>query len=116
MPGIGRRDPEREGPPGAEPEEVLRAKYFDYCSAQLAEVFLRLSPDEIFLLAQEAAGSGEGAPTFGELVQRVTAELERRLALPPFHVWADDYRRHPERYDEYLLGLWEDGVEVPAEG
>ena len=38
-----------------EPEEVLRAKYLDYCSAQVADILLLLSPDEMFVLAQDAA-------------------------------------------------------------
>ena len=40
---------------GTEPEEVLRAKYLDYCSAQVAEILLLLSPDEMYVLAQDAA-------------------------------------------------------------
>jgi len=34
-------------------ERVLRAKYFDWCSARVAERFLRLSPDQIYELAQQ---------------------------------------------------------------
>ena len=50
---------------GAEPEEVLRAKYLDFCSAQVADILLLLSPDEMFVLAQDAsreAGGSESAP------------------------------------------------------
>lgn len=45
----------------AEPadEKILRAKYLDWCSAQVADRFLRLTPDEIYQLAHRApAGSG----------------------------------------------------------
>ncbi len=38
-----------------EPEKVLRAKYLDYCSAQVADILLLLSPDEMYVLAQDAA-------------------------------------------------------------
>jgi hypothetical protein len=38
-------------------ERELRAKYFDWCSARLADRFLALSPDEIFEVA-ERAGHG----------------------------------------------------------
>lgn len=32
---------------------ILRGKYLDWCSARVAERFLRLTPDEIYQLAQE---------------------------------------------------------------
>lgn len=38
-------------------ERVLRAKYHDWCSARVAERFLRLSPDQIYELAEKANGS-----------------------------------------------------------
>lgn len=101
---------------GGEPDgAVLRAKYHDYCSAQVAEIFLQLSPDEIYVLAQQAAreSAAGGELSFGRMVELLTQQVMGRLALPPFEVWAEDYRRHPERYEEYLLGLWEE--EVPAE-
>jgi len=103
---------------GLAEEEVYRAKYHDYCSAQVAEIFLQLPPDEIFVLAQEAASESrlEGELSFpriaGLLMERVTS----RLKLPPYEVWVADYRLHPERYDEYLLGLWEEVVEVREAG
>jgi hypothetical protein len=25
-------------------------------------------------------------------------------------VWLDDYLEHPEKYDEYFMGLWESDV------
>lgn len=91
--------------------EILRAKYVEYCSAQLADLLLYLSPDEIYLLAQRA-GSREAPiepPTqsYVGMVERATRWLASRVTLPPFEVWLDDYRRHPERYEAYLMGLWE---------
>lgn len=38
---------------------VLRAKYLDWCSARIADQFLKLTPDEIFQLAQQVAGKSE---------------------------------------------------------
>jgi hypothetical protein len=35
-------------------ERILRAKYLDWCSAQVADSFLALSPDEIYQLAEQA--------------------------------------------------------------
>ena len=58
----------------SETDLVLRAKYVEYCSAQVAEHLLLLSPDEIYLLAEEAhrLQGGKGEPTY-----------ERMVHLPP---------------------------------
>ena len=101
-----------------EPHEVLRAKYVDYCSAQVADLLLYLSPDEIYLLAQRAyreEGSDEEL-TYVQMVRIATDWLSRKISLPPFDLWLDDYRAHPERYEEYFLGLWESEAEVPVDG
>ena len=92
-------------------DEILRAKYLEYCSAQLADLLLFLSPDEIYLLAEKAAReSGAHDPlerTYSTLVQRATRLLASRVNLPPFEVWRDDYRQHRDRYEAYFMGLWE---------
>jgi len=96
-----------------EPEDVLRAKYLDYCSAQVADLLLLLSPDEIYRLAEEAhrRRGGTGTLTYQDMVRLATERISSRLVLPPFEVWADDYRRAPQRYEAYLLGLWEREVD-----
>jgi len=103
----GAVDTGQAGP--GEPHEVLRAKYLDYCSAQLADLLLYLSPDEIYLLAQRAhrERGSEGELTYVEMVRLATDWLSGKIALPPFDVWLADYRAHPDRYEEYFLGLWE---------
>ena len=106
IPQGGPKPPER---PGSEPREVLRAKYLDYCSAQVADILLLLSPDEMFILAQDAAreaGFG-GDLRYQQIVDLATERVSRKLALPPFEVWLQDYRADPERYEEYFMGLWE---------
>ena len=92
-----------------EPLEVLRAKYLDYCSAQVADLLLYLSPDEIYLLAQRAhrEQGGAGDISYIEMVHIATDWLSERVALPPFEVWAEDYRLHPDQYEDYFMGLWE---------
>lgn len=98
-----------------EPSEVLRAKYLDYCSAQVADLLLYLSPDEIYLLAQRAhrERGGQGDLSYVEMVQIATDWLSRKVKLPPFEIWREDYLRHPARYEEYFMGLWESEAEIP---
>ena len=99
-----------------EPLEVLRAKYLDYCSAQVADLLLYLSPDEIYLLAQRAyrEEGGEGDLTYVEMVRIATNWLSRRVALPPFDIWLVDYRANPDSYEEYFMGLWETEAKIEA--
>ena len=103
--------------PGSESEEILRAKYHDYCSAQLADLLLYLSPDEIYLLAQKAAReSGRpDQPSYSGMVASATRWLSRRVNLPPFEVWLEDYRAHPQDYEEYFMGLWKSELKVPTD-
>jgi hypothetical protein len=35
----------------------------------------------------------------------VVQELEKRLPLPPFEVWVEDYLRRPDAYDAYAREL-----------
>ncbi len=100
----GRRESVEEGS-----EELLRAKYLDYCSAQLADLLLYLTPDEIFVLSEKISRDDVSTATtdYGRMVQVATKWLAERVALPPFEVWVRDYRKNPDRYDRYLMGLWE---------
>ncbi len=97
--------------------EVLRAKYLDYCSAQVADLLLFISPDEIYLLAQRAAQErgDPGEVSYVRMVQVATEWLSEKMALPPFEVWVQDYLAHPDRYEEYFLGLWESELPRPQE-
>lgn len=95
---------------GPAADSVLRSKYLDYCSARLSEVFLSLSDERIYRLVEEAAEEGRLDPAnlgFDEMVKLVTDKLKRSVPLPDFATWAEEYRENPERYDPYLLGLWE---------
>ena len=108
------------GVPGraeAKESEVLRAKYLDYCSAQVADLLLFLSPDEIYLLAQRAARErgDPGEVSYMRMVQVATEWLGGKIALPPFEIWVEDYLAHPDRYDEYFMGLWESDLVRPPE-
>ncbi len=96
-------------PSGTEPVAVLKAKYLDYCSAQVAEILLLLSPDEMFVLAQDAAREAgvAGDLSYDQIVDLATGRVSRKLALPSFEVWVDEYLADPDKYDEHLMGLWE---------
>jgi hypothetical protein len=96
-------------------ERTLRAKYLDWCSARVAERFLDLSPEEIYVLASPPdAEGGEPSPslppseteTYRTLVQRATEALLDEMSLPPFEDWCAAYRDSPGRYDAEMLGFW----------
>ncbi len=95
---------------------VLRAKYLDWCSARLADRFLRLTPDEIYEMAQRAEPEPASGPhsedgvgtevSYRSVVERVTEALASRIQLPTYEEWAAAYAEAPERFEEELLGLW----------
>jgi len=103
-----------EEPDRSEPvDPVLRAKYVDFCSAQLTEVFLSLSDERIYDLVEEAARAADlhpGSLGFKAMVRLVTQKLRDSVPLPDFQVWSQEYRANPERYDVYLMGLWEESL------
>ena len=98
-------------------ERVLRAKYLDYCSSQIAGHLVLLSPDEIYVLAQEAhrVAGWKSEPSYEQMVRLATEGVAQRLTLPTFEQWAEEYKRDPAQYDEQLLGLWESELDEPPE-
>ncbi len=101
-------------------DPVLKAKYIEFCSAQLTEVFLSLSDERIYDLVEEAARDEDlepGSLGFRAMVQLVTRRLRSSVPLPDFGTWRQDYEADPERYDRYLLGLWRElAASQPNEG
>ena len=91
---------------------VLRAKYLEYCSAQIAEHLLLLSPDEIYMLAEESdcMHIGDSELTYERMVSLATIVVSKNLSLPPFDIWVEDYVRDPDQYEDQFLGLWESEV------
>jgi hypothetical protein len=102
-----------EGPPDERPSEAeLRAKYLEYCSARLSEVFLSLSDEHTYQILEEAAREkGEDLASLG-----FQGKLRASVPLPDFAGWAEEYRRHPERFEPMLLGLWKQAVESGENG
>lgn len=105
-------------------ERVLRAKYLDWSSAQVADYFLALSPDDIFELAERASRGShepsgrslaasveeEGLSAYRMLVERVTEVLAAQMNLPTFDEWLELYRADPAAVDDQLLGFWRDQI------
>jgi hypothetical protein len=97
------------------PEEpvdpVLRAKYLDFCSARVAEALLSLSPDEMFLLAEDAAREASTPRPdplgYEDMVRLATERLSRRLDLPSYKAFREAYRKDPTSFDREMMGLWE---------
>jgi hypothetical protein len=110
-------------------DPTLRAKYWDWCSARLADRFLSLSSDEIYRLARGETETGsslggdvpmgedvgalarESPASFRQLVARVTESLTREMGLPTFEQWRAAYGEDPQRFDGELLGMWRKGQE-----
>ena len=84
---------------------MLRAKYYDWCSARVAERFVSLEVKQIYALAE-----GGSEMPFGEVVDRATEALAATMELPSFETWAAGYRSDPRRYEEDLAGFWKDQV------
>jgi len=89
-------------------DEGLKDKYLDYCSAQMAEHLLLLSPDEIYLLAREAhqAEGMTGEPSYEDLVKLAQGGISKRLALPTFEEWVGDYKENSGKFQDGFLALW----------
>jgi hypothetical protein len=98
-------------------DPVLQAKYLDYCSARISEVFLSLSDEQTYRIMEQAARDANlavGALSFQTMMQLVTRALRRDVPLPGLEEWAESYRQDPEQYEPYLLGLWESGDDDPG--
>jgi hypothetical protein len=121
-------------------DQILRAKYLDWCSARIAERFLKLTPEEIYQLAHRASQGGNSLPerrpsetsspdtpdaaaspaflqvptdeldSFQRIVEAVTQVLTTQLQLPSFEDWRASYKAAPDQYEEELLGLWREGL------
>ena len=94
----------------ADVDPVLRAKYLDYCSAQISEVFLSLTDEHTYQLMEEAALEADltvGALSFQAMMKLVTRKLRKSVPLPDIETWVTEYTEDPGRYDPFLLGLWE---------
>lgn len=115
------------------PDSELRLRYLDWCSARVAQRFLQLTPDEVWLRARQAdslphsdersvgadalpASSSvpDGSPEYLDLVRRTALVLARELRLPEFAEWREAYLRDPDAYQQELLGVPRDPAQNSA--
>ncbi|HSJ25499.1 MAG TPA: hypothetical protein VK929_12555 [Longimicrobiales bacterium] len=90
------------------PLEELRSLYDSYRLDQVAHLVALLDPDDFremvdILLSGRRVDFRE-SDRF-QLAMSVVQELERRLPLPPFEVWVEDYLANPAAYRRYAYEL-----------
>ncbi len=82
----------------------LESVYDSYRIDQVSHLIALLEPDAFSDLVDRLLGGRTidfRASDRLQLAMLVVQELERHLPLPPFDVWVEDYRAHPEAYQRY---------------
>jgi hypothetical protein len=107
---VARRSPARPtGPADVGPTLAqLRSLYESYRLDQVAHLIALMDPDEFREMVEiRLAGRRidfQARDRF-QLAMSVVQDIERRLPLPPFEVWVEDYLAHPDAYVRYAHGL-----------
>lgn len=98
--------------PGTPSEErtlaQLHSLYDSYRLEQVMHLIALIQPDDFRLLVNRLLDGREidfRARDRFQLAMGVVQELERRLPLPPFEVWLEDYLRDPDEYHRYAYAL-----------
>jgi len=95
--------------PAATPSyEQLRSRYESYRIDQVSHLIALIDPADFGALCERLLDGREidfHARDRFQLAMIVVQELERRLPLPPFEVWAEDYVRAPQLYEQYAHDL-----------
>lgn len=101
----GRRAAADPKPPGL---AELRSLYESYRLDQVAHLIALLKPDEfremVEILLDGRRIDYRERDRF-QLAMNVVQDLERRLPLPPFEIWVEDYLSHPDAYRAYAHAL-----------
>lgn len=82
----------------------LRSLYDSYRMDQVAHLIALLDPEDFRELVDRVLDGREidfRASDRLQLAMMVVQELERRLPLPPFELWVEDYMTRPEVYQRY---------------
>lgn len=86
----------------------LRSLYDSYRVEQVMHLIALVQPDDFRALVDRLLDGREidfHARDRFQLAMGVVQELERRLPLPPFEVWLEDYLRDPDAYHVYSHAL-----------
>ena len=92
--------------------QELRSLYESYRLDQVAHLIALLDPatfQEMVEILLEGRRIDFRARDRFQLAMSVVQELEGRLPLPPFEVWAEDYLAHPLEYERYTHALHREG-------
>jgi len=93
---------------GAPSFAQLRSLYESYRADQVAHLIALLSADDFRELVEirlEGRRIDFHSRDRFQLAMIVVQDLERRLPLPPFEVWAEDYLAHADEYRRYSIAL-----------
>jgi hypothetical protein len=86
----------------------LRSLYESYRLDQVAHLIALMKPDdfrEVVEIRLEGRRIDFQARDRFQMAMIVVQDLERRLPLPPFEVWVEDYLAHPDEYVRYTHTL-----------
>ncbi len=86
----------------------LKSLYESYRTDQVSHLIALIDPEQFRLLVEKVLDGREidfRARDRFQLAMIVVQELEKRLPLPPFEVWVEDYLRAPFVYEEYASEL-----------
>jgi hypothetical protein len=93
---------------GAPTFAQLRSLYESYRADQVAHLIALLSAEDFRELVEvrlEGRRIDFHSRDRFQLAMIVVQDLERRLPLPPFEVWAEDYLANPDEYRRYSYAL-----------
>jgi hypothetical protein len=86
----------------------MKSLYESYRTEQVSHLIALIDPDDFRALVEKVLDGREidfRARDRFQLAMIVVQEIEKRLPLPPFEVWVEDYLRTPSVYEEYAAAL-----------
>jgi hypothetical protein len=88
--------------------EQLRSRYESYRIDQVSHLIALIRPADFRALVEGMLAGRvidfQARDRF-QLAMTVVQDLERRLCLPPFEVWLEDFLAHPAEYERYTQAL-----------
>jgi len=99
-------------PPREEELDALHSLYASYRLDQVAHLICLVDPGDFENAVDRILDGGSIDFRASDRIQfamMVVEHIERLLPLPPFEVWAEDFRAHPETYRLYTHTLHREG-------